>query len=198
VVTNLIGQEQLKRNMDYNKAIIKHYTDIWHITPNIIKRTDGKIYELPVDFSILEFAPIGERNYWAYATSGMSFNQKEHPTELHFFSPDQSQIEAIILTSIAHFHLFGERIGLGHTVNFGIPWRKYSKCTYGLISLPYNDGPNLENMVFNKIVTKFYWVIPITKEEREFKIENGLNALEEKFDVSNFNYINPMRESLIH
>ena len=53
-------------------------------------------------------------------------------------------------------------------------------------------------MVFNKIVTKVYWVIPITKEEREFKIENGLNALEEKFDVSNFNYINPMRESLIH
>jgi len=43
----------------------------------------------------------------------------------------------------------------------------------------------------------FYWLIPITKTELEYKKEYGLEALEDKFDTDEFNYLNPNRRSIV-
>src|SRR3981081_1277781 len=102
---------------------------------------------------------------------------------------DRSLVE--LLTVVAHYHRTGRRLGLAHTVNFGRPWLPDSRCTHGLISLPYLDGPRLEWMEDPRV--RFLWLIPITPEEEEFKKQNGLEALEERFEAGNFDSPDPRR-----
>lgn len=134
---------------------------------------------------------------WTYATCCMSQLEDDEPIELHLFSfqKDEGLIE--LLTSIAYYHRQTDRLGLNHSVNLGKPWQHASQCTYGFISLPYLDGPALENFKTNKKEIKFYWLIPITQKEAEYKSKNGSEALEGKFEESEFDYINSGRESLI-
>lgn len=63
----------------------------------------------------------------------------------------------------------GNTLGLGHTVNFGDPWYIGSKCEYGLISLLYLDGPNLEWLRADSKDVRFLWLISITKDEVQYK-----------------------------
>jgi hypothetical protein len=44
---------------------------------------------------------------------------------------------------------------------------------------------------------QFLWLLPITKQEVEFKKKYGLEALEQKFDESAFNYLDPQRKSVV-
>jgi hypothetical protein len=82
---------------------------------------------------------------WTYATSGMSRPGDATPLELHLFSPERSEQLVELLMAIAHYHRTGSTLGLGASVNFGRPWLSGSDCSFGLISLPYLDGPALEN-----------------------------------------------------
>ena len=76
-------------------------------------------------------------------------------------------------------------------------WYAGSQCEYGLVSLPYLDGPSLEWLKLDSINVQFLWLIPITKEEIQYKKENGLESLEKLFEDTSFNYINPFRESAV-
>jgi hypothetical protein len=71
-----------------------------------------------------------------------------------------------------------------------------SRSEYGLVSLPYLDGPSLENLKTDSKELKFYWLIPVTYSEVEFKKQNGLEALEELFDRIGFDYLNPDRNAV--
>lgn len=44
---------------------------------------------------------------------------------------------------------------------------------------------------------RFLWLIPITEEELRYKKENGLEALENIFEETEFNYIDPFRDSVV-
>jgi hypothetical protein len=41
------------------------------------------------------------------------------------------------------------------------------------------------------------WLLPITAEERAYKIEAGLEALEQKFETTSFDYTDPLRASVV-
>jgi hypothetical protein len=43
---------------------------------------------------------------------------------------------------------------------------------------------------------RFLWLIPITRNEVEFKKARGLEALEATFEECAFNYLDPMRDSV--
>lgn len=100
-----------------------------------------------------------------------------------------------LLTVVAHYHRNGHRLGLGHTVNFGEPWLPGSACTRGLISLPYLDGEALEWLDEPRV--RFLWLIPVTDDEVAFKAEHGLDALEERFEAAAFDYLDPLRASVV-
>lgn len=134
---------------------------------------------------------------WTYATCGMSQNDDNEGMELHVFSSMQNVGLIELLTTIVFYHRIEKNLGLNHTVNFGRPWQDNSKCTHGFISLPYLDGPQLENMIYAGKPIKFYWLIPITTDELEFKKANGTEALEARFDSTNFNYLDNNRSSVI-
>ena len=147
--------------------------------------------------TVLVFRPRRERALWTYASCGMSDPSLPNPLELHLFSKreDQSLIE--LLTIVADYHRTGSPLGLHHTVNFGRPWLEGSRCDYGLISLPYLDGPKLEEMRYLNYIVRCLWLIPITRAERDFKANNGVEALERLFDAPPFDYAEPSRPSVV-
>jgi hypothetical protein len=158
----------------------------------------GLYKELPKDFSVAEFEPAGKRKMWTYATVGMSESLEEKGVELHLFSPNQQvELHVELLTIITHYHLTGSHLNLHHTVDFGRPWLPDSDCRYGLISLPYLDGPKLEKFQFEKNEVHCYWLVPITKKELDFAKEKGVEALEGAFEASKFNYLDSSRPSVI-
>lgn len=161
---------------------------VWHKGPMIAAHPD---------FCILEFPPTGDRAHWVYATCGMSANGTR-PIELHLFSANRDDLLAEILTAAAYYHLHApHQLDVGHTIYFGRPWKPGSQCTYGLISLPYLDGPALENSRHNGVSLKYYWLIPITEQERHYKMTRGLEALETAFEQTSFNYLDPERAEVV-
>lgn len=153
------------------------------------------------DFCILEFPPhknLWKQDYWKYSTCGMSDLSIIPAIELHLFSYKQDETLIELLTAIAYYHRISDaRLNLHHTVNFGRPWENNSICIYGLISLPYVHGPSLEIFNFQEYQVKCYWLIPITFNERNFKKEYGIELLEEKFEESKVDLLNPHRLSIV-
>ncbi len=126
----------------------------------------------------------------------MSDLDDENSIELHLFSNKRDESIIELLTTVAYYHKNSNKLNLWHTVNFGRGWQDNSLCEYGLISLPYLHGPYLENMYLDhkkEKCVKFYWLIPITKAEVEYKKEFGMEALEHLFEEHSFNYLNPNR-----
>jgi hypothetical protein len=153
---------------------------------------------LPFDFCVLEFQPAELRNMWTYATCGMSQPNDQIKIELHIFSKTQEKSLVELLTVIAYYHRNDCTLNLNHSVNFGRPWLPYSNCEHGFISLPYLDGSNLEWFGFSDIIKiRFLWLIPITKEEVEYKKVKGSESLEDAFEKANFDFTDPLRKSVI-
>ncbi|MGJ4748387.1 suppressor of fused domain protein [Leptospira sp. SA-E8] len=181
----------------YVKSLISHYSKVWGSKYNLLKFDKGPVKELPENFRIVEFSPQGSRNYWVYATIGMLFSFTENPIELHIFSPIKERGLLEILYSIAHYHQYEKQLGLFYTINFGRGWIESSNCSYGLIQLPYVDGPAIEIFNFESHEIHCYWLLPITENEREFKKKNGFDSLAEVFEKKQLNYIDPNRNSLV-
>lgn len=182
-------------NSDYDSFIASHYKKFWGTNPKLLRWELGPTHELPSGFGVLEFPPV-KKGAWIYATCCMSQPEDKSPLELHMYSPCQYAEHVELLTAIAHYHRTGDCLGLGHTVAFGRPWIPGSACDHGLVSLPYLDGPDLEIAEFSQAKLQFCWLIPITKEEREFKKSYGLDALEQRFETASFNYLDPKRRSV--
>jgi len=184
--------------MEWRNLIKQHYEDNWNGKAVSLNWTSGPFEKLYKDFSILEFKPTQKHNMWTYATCGMSQLEDEPKIELHLFSPEECDDLIELLTIVAHYHRTGHKLGMGHTVNFGRPWYSNSKCNYGLLSIPYLDGPQLEWLhISNTSAVRFLWLVPVTKEEVEFKKRNGLEALENEFEKKTLDYVNPLRESVV-
>jgi hypothetical protein len=185
--------------MSLQHSIIEHYISNWQTEPNVYLYDKGPIQKLPFDFRVLEFPPTSARDYWIYSTCCMSQPSDVKPIELHILSSHQSKDLIELLTSLAYYHRTTSILGLNHTVNFGRPWQDNSNCSHGFISLPYLDGPKLENLYIIELskTVKFYWIIPITEMELEFKKKYGVEALEKLFEESQINFLDEIRESLI-
>lgn len=180
----------------YEAALTLHYETQWKANATKRRWFKGPVRELPPSFCVLEVAPSEKREMWTYATCCMSQPNDQRRVELHMFAPQRSEELVELLTMVAHFHRTGVALDLGHTVNFGRGWLATSKCDHGLVSLPYLDGPGLEDADVGGLV-KCFWLVPVTKEEVEYKKRLGLDALEERFEASGLNYLDVKRTSVV-
>jgi hypothetical protein len=129
----------------------------------------------------------------------MSQPNDSSPIEIHLFSEIQDGSLVELLTVIAHYHRTGKRLGLAHSVNFGRPWLPGSECSFGILSLPYLDGPNLELLKIHGASkpVRCLWLVPVTSAEVEYARLHGMEALEQKLEASGFNYLAPRRASVV-
>jgi hypothetical protein len=179
----------------WREEIQKHYESVWRNSAVVCAFSQGPIHELPADFAVLKFRPTPDRTMWTYATCCMSAPYDSPAIELHIFSGNETDEIVEVLFAVAHYHRNAAHLGLNDTVNFGRGWQKNSKCDHGFISLPYLDGPALENLsAQTKIIT--YWLIPVTKAEVDYKKQFGPEALEKHFDTG-LNYLSPSRPSIV-
>jgi hypothetical protein len=183
--------------LTWRGEITRHYEELWGVKGVPCLSDTGPIHELPEDFVVLKYPPQGKHKRWIYATRCMSQPNDLHPIELHLFSLYESKLLVELLFSLVHYHRTGARLGLWHTVNFGRPWLVGSTCGHGFISLPYRDGPSLENLETDSSVIKFYWLIPVTRAEVDYKISNGVEALEQRFERWGLEAENPLRKSVV-
>lgn len=184
---------------DCLQAVTEHYQRRWGGNPIECRWHQGPADELGPHFRVLVFPPRSNRSMWTYATVGMALTPEagaSHGLELHLFAPSETDDHVELLTAVAHYHAAVRSLGWGHTVDFGRPWYPGSQCGYGLISLPYLDGPKLEWLPVDDWTVRCLWLVPITGPERNYKREQGLEALERVFE-QDFNYLDPERPSLV-
>lgn len=154
--------------------------------------------KLHADFSILEVPPNARHNMFCYCTIGMPADRyDDNLIELVVYSPRPADSVIELLTFCASYHRNRLPLNIHHTVNIGQPWLDNSKCDHGFISLPYLDGENLEIFTVDSQTIHCYWLIPITEKERNYKIENGCEALEQLFEEKRLDYLNPGRDCLV-
>jgi hypothetical protein len=181
-------------------AIQAHYQHHWGTETTLCHWAVGPVEELGPEFGVLEFSPRPDNGMWTYATVGMSQAPeagRAYGLELHLLAPSQAEAHVELLTMAAYFHVKAEPLGWGHTIEFGRPWCPGSRLGYGLISVPYLDGPKLEWMGAPGESTRFLWLIPITGAERHYLMEEGVEALERRFEEVSVNYLDPNRASVV-
>jgi hypothetical protein len=151
--------------------------------------------ELP-RLRIAEFAPGPKTVLWVYATIGAWEARTDPGLEFVITAPEQDQRHVELLTMAAWYH--GRRgLGVEHTLPIGEPWLPGSACEFFLVSLPYPLGPELEVCSLPEGHLHFMWLLPITAAERAFKIREGLEALEQRFDACALEYWVPQRPSAV-
>lgn len=180
----------------YFEAIKKHYVEFWGKKFTELTLTDGPAAELGKHFKVLEFEPQQPDDVWCYATVGTSNPKDGGKLELFMLSSKQDTSIVELLYSTAYLHRTGDGLGLDHTVNFGKPWQDNSKCDHAIVSPPYTEPQEFMEIMTAAGIMKFYWLLPITKAEREYKIEHGAEKLEELFEAHNMQYWDANRESL--
>jgi hypothetical protein len=182
----------------YTQQLQKHYENYFGISGNRLILENGPKEKLHPDFYVLEFGPNKQHNCWVYCSVGMSLERDDdNLIEIFVFSPRQDPAQVELITVCASYHRNRLPLNLNHTFNIGRPWLGNSKCDHAFISLPYLDGQDLQLFNFGTETFECYWLIPITEKERDFKAENGSEALELLFEDKQLDYLNPERECLI-
>lgn len=184
--------------MHYTERVLRHYEAFWKTTGRRCAFVRGPVADLSSSFGVYCFQPRPSRDAWTYATVGMSTSTDPVGIELHLFCPEQSDEIVELLYATAHFHRTAERLGCAHTINFGRPWLPGASCEYGFISKPYLDGPSLEWAELNQSsLVQCCWLIPITRDEREFKALYGAAAFEDALERAAVDYLDLTRPSVV-
>ncbi|RBL92919.1 suppressor of fused domain protein [Chitinophaga flava] len=189
---------QIPDSRQYINQLEQHYQQYFGVEgrKNILDK--GPKEKLHPDFYVLEIPPNSRHNAFVYCTVGMSADRMDdNLIELFVFSPKADHKLVELMTYCASYHRTGRPLNIHHTVNVGQPWLDSSVCDHAFISLPYLDKDDLAFFNFEGRQIHCYWLIPITKEERDYKIENGCEALEQLFEEKQLDYLNPDRNCLI-
>lgn len=182
-----------------NKKIIGHYRKFFEGHKyKVLNWNLGPIAQVVPEFEVVRFSPGPKIGLWVYCSVGASAIKSEN-SGLHEFlvvSPIESDRLVEILAMITYYHS-NHSLGFGHTLPIGEPWLEDSKCTNWLISLPYPFGEELEILPLNESHAHVAWLLPITDAERDFKVQNGLEALEQSFDDAGLKYWDINRISVV-
>jgi hypothetical protein len=149
-------------------------------------------------FDVLQVAPGPRINLWTYISMGAWEVERGESGRLEFviLAAEENARHVELLAMTAWYHS-NHGLGLGHTLPIGEPWLEGASCDHLLVSHPYPFGEELEICDLNSTHVHFLWLLPITLAEKEFKVENGLEALEELFAQHALKYWVIERDSVV-
>ncbi len=151
--------------------------------------------ELP-HLRVAEFSPGPKSELWVYITIGAQQARNDARLEFLITAPAQDQRHFELVTMAAWYH--GRHgLGTGHTLPIGEPWLPGSSCNFFLVSLPYPFGPELEVCNFQGGHVHVLWLLPITEAELDYKVQEGVEALEQRFDACALEFWDPGRASAV-
>jgi hypothetical protein len=153
---------------------------------------DRTLQRVP-EFEVIAVGPGPKTPLWTYVTVGCwdaTHTEREHGTEFLLCAPTNDGRHLLTLAMVAYYHAGPpeQRLDHGHTVPIGEPWMEGSACDHLLVSLPYPFGPDLEQCEWDAGHARLLWLLPITRSERDFKAEHGLEELEQRFDDVSLRY----------
>lgn len=152
-----------------------------------------------LDVAIIDPGP--RTRAWTYATIGASQSREgAHACEFFVLSGERDDSLLELVSMAAFYHATGGtyRLGVGHLVNIGHPWREGSSCKRLLVSRPYTFGPELEICADEHGHLHVLWLLPITDDEREYALAHGVEALESLFEDVGLAYLRVDRASALH
>jgi hypothetical protein len=160
-----------------------------------------RVYSRVPTYHLIVVRPAEPGDGWLYVTSGCwAATQREgHGIEFIVWgTEDRAEHRwAQMMTAWYHSGPPTDRLGLGHTLPIGEPWLPGSRCDHLLVSLPYPWGPDLEICDWPGGHIQLLWLLPITRAERDFKAEHGLEALESKLEDAAIIPTDPHRPSVV-
>ncbi|MDA0169735.1 suppressor of fused domain protein [Solirubrobacter taibaiensis] len=162
----------------------------------------GPILDRVPSFGVYAIGPGPRITAWTYVTTGCWDAVHEangHGLEFVLSADTDDDRHVELLAMLAYYHAGPEsqRLDWGHTVPIGEPWLPGSELTHELISLPYAFGPSLERCEFDGGHIRVLAVQPITEAERDFKVAEGVEALEQRFEDEPIAFTDPFRESVL-
>jgi len=182
-------------------ALLDHVQAAWPASAIVAEQWEhGPIRVNVPGFEVIRVMPADTAQSIAYVTSGcFTIEATEHLRhEFFLLAPTEDRRHVEILAMLANFHADRRyRLDLGSVVAIGEPWLPRSTCDHLLICLPYTHGPKFEWLRLPGCCVRFLWALPITTDEASFGKENGLEALEQKFEALQFDYWNPYRTSVV-
>ncbi len=101
-----------------------------------------------------------------------------------------------LLAMLTYYH-HNHHLDVGHTLPRGEPWVPGSTLDHVLLSLPYPLGEEFEICKRGEAHAHFTWALPITAAEREFKVNHGLEELEQRFDAAAIELWDERRPSVL-
>lgn len=158
----------------------------------------GPMFSTSPRFEVAEISPGFRIGLWSYCSKGASVSHRPQHSELEFLllaaAPSERHVE--IATMTAYYH--GTRgLDLGHTFPIGEGWVAGSSLDHILVCLPYPVGPGFENCDCGTKSVRILWLLPITSREKELKVEQGIEALERKFDEARIEFWDPKRTGVV-
>lgn len=93
-------------------------------------------------------------------------------------------VDLVAMTAYYHAGPPSQRLDVGHTVPIGEPWLPGSECDHLLVSVPYPFGAEFESCAWRGGHARLLWLLPITEAERAYKVEAGLEALEQRLEAA--------------
>jgi suppressor of fused protein SUFU len=190
-----------------------------------IGRSDWVWHEIISDLIHIDLHmvnPTPARNFYTIVTSGMSDKPMKTPpgaeayqySELliclppswsmkqESFSDESVYWPLRWLKILARFpHEYDAWLGVFHTIPNGDPAQPYAKNTRlccAMLTHPmlFGDSP-MELRVSPQKTIHFYSIVPLYKEEMEFKLKNGRSALTDKFIDNNVSeLLDPKRKNV--
>jgi hypothetical protein len=162
----------------------------------------GPILKTLPQFKVFEIEPGPKNNLWTYVSSGaQQASPSEGLLEFMIIAPSKNARHVELLAMTAYYHADPQRrLGLGHTFPIGESWLPGSRCDHFLVSLPYPYGPELETWQTPDepyCHGHILWLLPITRAEREYKVLQGLEALEQRFEQMGIEYWQVDRKSVV-
>jgi hypothetical protein len=194
VISNALGNE------DIHPALVRHIEvyfrghecTLLHAPPGPNQRVLPRL-------QVMRVGPGPRTAHWTYLTVGACEADRETGGGTEFFlivdrQDDEKNVLRLAMT--AHYH-HERHLGKEHTFPMGEPWEPGSDMDHVLVSLPYTYGPDLGVCVVPGRQVHFFWLLPITKAERDFKVANGLDALEDRFEEGGIEYWSAHRRSVV-
>lgn len=192
----------------YLEAREAHYTRFFGpLTQPVNHSTDVQ----PVHIDVYQFEPNADRDFWTLVTGGMSDARMPLPNDAEAHISGYSEVfmyarEPLgwmisVLKGLGEMPFVDETfLHWFHTIPNGQPMTAKPSLLTSFLLLPpyYEDRAFGDDFVIDGHRVQPLFLVPITEEERQYAVKNGVEALEEKFEEGGLeSVVDEDRKSLV-